>query len=89
MFNFSFRNKDNEFFELFAKSADLFHEGALVLHDGAEDNAKLKQKMEKLHGLFVKAKNQSDTVNRDSIKAISSGTSTAKFSWLLMAVVME
>ena len=55
MFNFSFRNKDNEFFELFAKSADLFHEGALVLHDGAEDNAKLKQKMELTNGekIFV------------------------------------
>ena len=62
MFNFSFRNKDNEFFELFAKSADLFHEGALVLHDGAEDHAKLKQKMEEIATLEHAADDINDEI---------------------------
>lgn len=37
MFNFSFKHKDEEFFELFLKSAQFFHEGAMKLHAVVED----------------------------------------------------
>ena len=62
MFNFSFRHKDDEFFDLFIESAKFFHEGTLKLHTVVNDYSQAETLMKDINDIEHKAHEINDKI---------------------------
>ena len=62
MFNFSFRHKDDEFFDLFIESAKFFHEGTLKLHTVVNDYSQAETLMKDIIDIEHKADDINDKI---------------------------
>ena len=52
---FNFKQKDDEFFDLFIESAKFFHTGALVLNEVMKDYTTTPEKVEEINRIEHKA----------------------------------
>ncbi|WIW69700.1 MULTISPECIES: DUF47 domain-containing protein [Anaerosinus] len=67
MFNFSFKHKDDEFFDLFIESAKFFHAGALKLHTVVSDYSQA----EKLMKDIIEIEHKADDINEKIIDKLN------------------
>lgn len=67
MFNFSFKHKDDEFFDLFIESTKFFHAGALKLHTVVSDYSQA----EKLMKDIIEIEHKADDINEKIIDKLN------------------